>query len=179
VNKLIPQTEAPDLELNLLHREKWSLENHAANTFNMVVVYRGYHCPICRTYLTELKRLQPEFNDEGVQIVAVSTDGRERAEKSRDEWGIQSLAIGYDLSESQMNEWGLYLSEGIKPSEPALFAEPALFLVEPDKTLFYCAYNSMPFGRPNLEDMLEAVKFVKKNDYPARGEKARAAANLW
>jgi len=170
MQQLSPRSKAPNLKLNLLHREPWSLENHAAGEFNLVVFYRGYHCPICRRYLRDLQKLQSEFNSEGVQIVAISGDNRERAEKSRDEWGVQDLAIGYDLSERQMQEWGLYLSQAVKEGEPDLFCEPALFLINPDKTLYYCAYNSMPFGRPKIQDILDMVKFVQKNDYPARGE---------
>jgi len=61
--------------------------------------------------------------------------------------------------------------------EPDLFGEPGLFLVRPDGTLYYAATSSMPFARPDLEDLIEAFDFVIGNDYPARGEvPARQAA---
>jgi hypothetical protein len=33
--------------------------------WQMVVVYRGKHCPICKTYLAELERVAPEFERMG------------------------------------------------------------------------------------------------------------------
>ncbi len=55
--------------------------------WSMVVVYRGKHCPICKTYLTELERLAPEFAKAGVGVVAVSGDPQERARSFADDIG--------------------------------------------------------------------------------------------
>ena len=64
--------------------------------------------------------------------------------------------------------------------EPALFSEPGLYLVRPDGTLYFGTVQTMPFARPNLAEILGALDFVIKNNYPARGEvidhtKAQAA----
>lgn len=167
---ILPQTKVPKLELTLLHGQPWSTENITSKAFTLLIVYRGNHCPICQDYLQTFQSLQPDFNKLGVELVAVSADTRERAERSRDEWAVEKLAIGYGLSEQQMRNWNLFVSRSIKKAEPDVFAEPALFLIQPDGRLFYAAYNSMPFGRPRPEDILKMVQFVQKNDYPARGE---------
>ena len=63
--------------------------------------------------------------------------------------------------------------------EPALFPEPALYLVRADGTLYFGSVQTMPFARPHFADILSAVDFVVAKDYPARGEVAelpRAAA---
>jgi len=75
------------------------------------------------------------------------------------------------MTVAQMNEWGLYLSAAIKEEEPAVFGEPGLFLIKPDQTIFYAAYNSMPMGRPDLKEVIEFVEFILEKNYPARGEK--------
>lgn len=54
--------------------------------------------------------------------------------------------------------------------EPALFSEPGLFLIRPDLTLFFSSIQTMPFVRPRAEDVLAAIDFIKKNDYPPRGD---------
>ncbi len=54
--------------------------------------------------------------------------------------------------------------------EPRRFNEPGLFLVRPDGTLYAASVQSMPFARPHFSDVLAAVEFVTKNDYPPRGE---------
>ena len=77
---LVPNMKVPSLQLELLHGQPWSTENNS-NHYTLLVVYRGYHCPICRGYLQDFQELQSEFNDLGVEIIAVSADSRERAEK--------------------------------------------------------------------------------------------------
>jgi len=54
--------------------------------------------------------------------------------------------------------------------EPPLFNEPGVFLVKPDGTLYYGAVQTMPFARPQFQDLLGAIDFAIAKDYPARGE---------
>ena len=51
-----------------------------------------------------------------------------------------------------------------------MFVEPALFLVRPDRTLYYASVQSMPFGRPCFDEMLRGIEKAIARDYPARGE---------
>jgi peroxiredoxin len=138
--------------------------------FTMIVVYRGLHCPVCRAYLADLESKLEEFERRGVEVVALSTDGRERAEKSRAEWGLQRLEIGYALPIESAREWDLYISNAIRDGEPPQFAEPGLFLVKPDGSLFYAARTSAPWGRPPLDQILRAIDVATERKMPARGE---------
>ena len=88
-----------------------------------------------------------------------------------------ALRIGFDLSLTKAREWGLYISTSrgktsIGIEEPALFAEPGLFLVNADNTLYYLSVQSMPFVRPSFRELLGAVDFAIEKSYPARGEYA-------
>ncbi|MFX0541483.1 redoxin domain-containing protein [Roseovarius sp. S4756] len=53
-----------------------------------VVVYRGLHCPICKTYLTQLEEIKPEFLDAGVDVGALSGDPEEKATKIAEKTGL-------------------------------------------------------------------------------------------
>jgi peroxiredoxin len=136
----------------------------------MIVFYRGLHCPICRTYLRDLDRRPDDFVKSGVEVAAISTDTKERAEESAKEWGIERLTMAYGLSIDQARLWGLYISASIKEGEPPLFAEPGLYLIRPDLTLYCASIRTMPFARPSFADVLQAVAFVTGKNYPARGE---------
>ena len=68
-----------------------------------------------------------------------------------------------------MRSWGLFVSRGVKDDEPAVFNEPALFLIKPDGTVYYESLLSMPVGRPRLDDLLHGIDFWIENDYAARG----------
>ena len=165
-----PGTSVPALEVETLGGGAWKLADGKPENFTMVVFYRGLHCPICKGYLRDLDRKLGEFGELGVDVIAISGDDKARAEKTKAEWGIENLTIGYGQGADNMRAWGLYISKGIKDPEPPQFAEPGLFIVRPNGELFYAGVNSMPFGRPSFTEMLQAVKFVLDKNYPARGE---------
>ncbi len=105
-----PRQPAPSLEVKLLDGSTWRLSDAKPATFEMIVVYRGLHCPICKTYLGELESKLPEFSKRGVDVIAISTDGRNRAEKAKAEWGLNSLRVGCELSIANARMGAFYLT---------------------------------------------------------------------
>jgi peroxiredoxin len=135
----------------------------------MVVFNRGLHCPVCRAQLSELNRRIEDLAERGIEIVSVSGETADRAERMRTEWGIDRVPLAYAFTEPQMRAWGLFVSHAIKDDELPVFNEPGLFLIRPDGTVYYESILSMPVGRPRLDDLLGAVAFWTEHDYPARG----------
>lgn len=174
---LMPRKPVPALNVPTLEHGEFTLADDVASNFTLVVFYRGLHCPICLKYLLELGRLQPEFDTRGVKVIAVSSDGRERAQAMAGKLKAPNLRMGYDLTLAAAREWGLYVSTSrgvtsIGIEEPALFSEPGVFIVRPDGTLYYGAVQTMPFARPHFDELLAALDFALAKDYPARGEYA-------
>jgi len=178
---LLPRQRVPALRVPMVGGGTWSLDEQSPKNFTLVVFYRGLHCPICSIYLGELNGLVDRLETRGVSHIAVSTDEATRASRAQHEWRLDKLTIGYDLSLEDAREWGLYVSSGLsgrahQVSEPTCFVEPGLFLVRPDRTLYCSAVQSMPFARPRFDDVLSALDFVLRHDYPARGEMPSVAA---
>ncbi|MEM7444605.1 MAG: peroxiredoxin-like family protein [Pseudomonadota bacterium] len=170
-----PRQPAPALSFPLLGGGTWTLADQNPENFTMVVVYRGYHCPICSMYLGDLNRKVEQFAEKGVNVVVVSSDTEERAAEAKEKWGLDNLTLGYGLTLESGREWGLFVSSSRGKTstgvvEPDLFLEPGLFMVRPDGTLYFASVQTMPFARPAFGDILKAVDFVIANDYPARGE---------
>lgn len=170
-----PGIRTPEFEVKTLDGETWRLSNQKPKNFTMIVAYRGLHCPICKTYLRDLDRIAVEFKERGVEPIIVSTDTKERAEQTKEDWGLKNLTVGYGLSIDKAREWGLYISNGrgktsIGIEEPAQFSEPGLFLIQPDCTLYAATVATMPFARPHFKEVLSAVEFIVQKNYPARGE---------
>jgi len=111
----------------------------------------------------------PDFEALGAAVIAVSMDTATRARKTVDRWETGRLRIGCNLSPADANLWGLFISEGVKESEPPYFAEPAIFLVRPDGTLFAQFLHTVPFARPRWDGLLEGIAFVQEDDSPIRG----------
>lgn len=175
--KVLPRTKAPALLVNTVSGENWALSERKSERFTLIVFYRGLHCPICRAYLGELVKLEPEFKTRGVELVTISSDQKERAQRAVTEWQLGNLTVGYGLDLSVARDWGLFIStsRGLTSAgieEPAQFSEPGVFLIRADGTLYWSAIQTMPFARPHFRELLSAVDFVIAKDYPARGEVA-------
>jgi peroxiredoxin len=172
---LFPRQRVPALSVRTIGGPIWTLADQTPERFTLVAFYRGLHCPICGGYLQDLSKKVTEFERRGVTVVAVSSDTEERAEESKRTWRLTDLVLGYGLDIETARRWGLYISRGHRLTstglaEPALFSEPALYLVRPDGTLYFGTTQTMPFARPHFGDVLTALDFVIAKDYPARGE---------
>jgi peroxiredoxin len=167
---VLPRQHAPDLELPLVGGDTFRLADRHPERYTMIVFNRGLHCPVCRAQLTELERRLDELSERGIEVVSVSGETEERATRMRDEWGIDQIPLAYGLTESAMRDWGLFVSRALGDYEPPVFNEPAIFLVQPDGSVYYEAILSMPVGRPRLDDLLGGIDFFTKHDYPARGD---------
>lgn len=172
---LIPRQAAPELSVATLGGGRFDLAHQTPDYLTLICFYRGLHCPICAMYLRELERLTPEFAQRGVTTIAISSDDEARGREMATKIGADRLTVGYGLPLEKAREWGLYISSSrgktsIGIEEPALFSEPGVFLIKPDRTIYYVSVQSMPFVRPSFAELLKAVDFTIEHAYPARGE---------
>lgn len=167
---LKPRQPVPDLDLPLAAGGRFSLKGEKPDAFTMLVFYRGLHCPICKTYLVDLDAKIDDFKEVGVSAVAITSEMQDRAEQTKMQWALKNLPLAYAMPIALGREWGLSVSNGISEKEPKQFLEPGLFLVRPDLTLYAASVQTMPFARPSFGEVLGAVKYIVKNNYPARGE---------
>ena len=142
-------------------RERWQA------TF----VYRGLHCPICKAYLARVEEKLAEFAELNTDVVIISGDPKEKAEAFVAEVGLKS-PVGYDLSVAQMKQLGLYVSAPRSDAETDRpFAEPGLFITNPEGTLYIVEIANAPFIRPEVDLILRGLK-VSGGGYPVRGTMA-------
>jgi alkyl hydroperoxide reductase subunit AhpC len=172
---LMPRQHVPSLNLPLTTGDRYVGGQQPGERFDLLVFYRGLHCPICAKYLLELERLGEDFQKRGVRIIAISSDEVSRGQAMADKVQARLIEFAYGLDLGMARQWGLYISASkgktsIGLEEPALFSEPGVFLIKPDQTLYYGSTQTMPFARPSFSDLLAAVDFAIQKDYPARGE---------
>jgi peroxiredoxin len=171
VPRVQPRSPAPPLDLPLAGGGRFVLSEQSPEAFTLVVFYRGLHCPKCKDQLAELDTMLERFAEVGVtSVVAVSGDTQERADRTVSEWGLSSVPVAHGLTEEAMRDWDLYVSKGVKEPEPDVFNEPGMFLVRADGTVYSAQVQSMPFARPHLSNLVNAVRWIREQDYPARGE---------
>lgn len=171
-NKLKAGDSFPAISLQALNGDNVTLgrpQNGA--DWQMVVVYRGKHCPLCTRYLNEIEKLKADFLALGVDIVAVSADSQEQATAHFEELTV-SYPITYGLSISQMKALGLYISNPRSAQETDHpFAEPGLFVVNEKGQVQVIDISNGPFVRPEPDVLLSGLGFIRnpENNYPIRG----------
>lgn len=136
--------------------------------WTMLIVYRGKHCPRCKRYLNKLNDALESWTA-AMDVVVVSADTKEKALTDKEEFGW-NFDLCFGLTEAQMRSLGLYVSEPLSEAETTgLFAEPGTFAIRPDGSLMLVDISNGPASRPDLEELLDGMKFNIDNDRPVRG----------
>lgn len=144
---------------------------NSGNDWQLVIVYRGKHCPICTRYLGEVNDALEEFDKMGVDVVAVSADTLVRANEQLPALNL-NFPVGYDLSIENMRELGLYISAPRSKTEADRpFSEPGHFVINAEGMLQFTDVSNAPFARPAIASLIAGLGFIKdpKNEYPIRG----------
>jgi peroxiredoxin len=160
-----PKTEIPQLGGGTVTLG----DPQGAHDWQLVVIYRGLHCPLCKKYLAQLDEMQGQFHEIGVDVVVASGDTEDKAQAMATEKAL-SLPMGYGLSVAQMQALGLYVSDPRSPQETDRpFPEPGLFVINAAGLIQMVDVSNAPFLRPDLVGVLGGITFIRNNDYPIRG----------
>lgn len=161
-NKPTPGTQFPEITIDKLGGGTLTLgKASAGNDWQMIVVYRGKHCPICTRYLKEVNDVVAPLKELSIEVVAVSADSEARAVEQIALVGPE-FAVGYGLSVPQMQDMGLYITgprDGVDVDGP--FAEPGLFVVNEHGELRMVDIATVPFFRPQLTSLVGGLKYVR------------------
>lgn len=170
--KLSAGSVFPSLKLNTLQHGEMDLsKTQNGKERQMLVVYRGKHCPLCTKYLTKIEQMKDTFSDLGMSISAVSADPESKAIAHNEEMNL-SFPVAYGLTIDQMKELGLYISHPRSPQETDRpFSEPGLFIIKKNGQLQIIDISNLPSVRPDLDAMAAGLKFTfnPENNYPIRG----------
>ena len=166
-NKMAAGARFPELGWNAVDGARIKPAESAG--WRVLIVYRGAHCPLCKTYLNTLNGLLDQFNQAGIAVATVSADPSEKAEAEVAECGWK-FPVGYGLSVDEMRQLGVYVSDPRSPQETDRpFAEPALFVINPEGDTQIIDVSNAPFARPDLLSLVKGLQFVIGKGYPIRG----------
>ncbi|WP_434361023.1 peroxiredoxin family protein [Parasalinivibrio latis] len=171
-NKLAAGSPFPDISATNIDDNTVQLKvPQGSATWQMVVVYRGKHCPLCTKYLNNLEGYIARLADIGISVIAVSGDSKAQLEAHKEKLNV-TFPLLYGLTEVQMKELGLYIS--IPRSEKETdhnFAEPGLFVINEAGTVQVADVSNNPFTRPELEALVNGLAWIRNpdNNYPIRG----------
>lgn len=141
----------------------------ASGGWQALFVIRGQHCPICKSYLSEIEQRREALAALGVSVAAVSADSEAQTRITAEAAKVKfPLLCGMD--EATMHRLGLYVSEPRSAQETDhRFPEPALFVVNPQGLLHLVDIANAPFLRPDLDRLVRGLGFIIEKAYPIRG----------
>ncbi|ASJ70856.1 peroxiredoxin-like family protein [Granulosicoccus antarcticus] len=172
IEKLLPGNTFPAMQVPNINGGTLSLGSaKAPHDWQLVIVYRGKHCPLCSRFLSELNESLSSFNELGVDVVAVSADSQDKAQAQVEPLQLQ-FEVGYGLTIEQMQALGLFISHPRSAEEADRpFAEPGAFIVNESGQVQITSISNVPFIRPHLPSLLAGLGFIRdpKNNYPIRG----------
>ena len=156
-------------ELEIASTQVTPIKTGGNGRWQLLVVYRGKHCPLCRVYLSTLEAMKDEFAKLNVEVLVASADPKEKAEAFAAELHL-TMPVGYGLTMDQMRTLGLYISNPRDASETDRpFAEPGLFVVNPDGLLQAADRSNAPWLRPELAVVARGIGIVQSRPPLIRG----------
>jgi len=137
--------------------------------WQLAIVYRGQHCPLCMKYLTQLNDLIADGSVGDIDVAVASADSEAQAQGVVDKLEL-TFPVGHSLSLDQMRELGLYVSNPRSEQETDHdFPEPGLFVVNEQGNIQIIDISNAPFARPELGGILRGIMFGREKGYPIRG----------
>lgn len=139
------------------------------NHWRLMIVYRGKHCPLCTRYLNEFESYIARLESIDIYSLAISGDSLDQFLMHKEKLNY-SYPIYHGLSLEQMQSLGLYISHPRSEQETDHpFAEPGLFIINEHGSLQVVDISNNPFVRPDLENLVKGLEWIRQNDYPIRG----------
>lgn len=102
-----PADKFPDIDFNLVGGGTRKIQDWTGK-WAMLIVYRGNHCPRCKSYVAKLQTLAKAYADRGVELLLASTDPESVAQRTIDENGW-TLPVAYGSPEQSPVLWILHV----------------------------------------------------------------------
>jgi len=165
---LKPADPFPSIEFTMMSGGTERLSDHAGHWI-MLIVYRGHHCPRCKAYIAHLHELVDAYAKRDVLIRLATTDPEPVVARTiaENQWSLQ---VAHSLSIEHSKQLGLYITDHDEEYElDGQYAEPGLFLINPEGLTQVIATSNSPSVRPDLDVVLDGIIGTQDRNLPIRG----------
>ena len=177
VSPLLPGLIVPDATLKNDAGEEVALGDMLKAKPTVLVVYRGGWCPYCSRQLANIKKVEKQLTDKGLQIIAVAPESPEKLAESTIESPsytllsddkmefAQALGLAFFLddktAQAYRNKLGVNFVTLEGESKVAL-PVPAVFVIDTEKRIHFQYANPNYRVRLSQEMLLAAADLVAK-----------------
>ncbi|MGA8147000.1 MAG: peroxiredoxin family protein [Gallionellaceae bacterium] len=149
----------PNLKLQTIDGSIIEIPTGLKNPWNVILFYRGFWCPFCKTQLKSFQSGLEKLTAEGIGVLAVSVDPLDKAKETQKETGA-AFPIAYGLPVKETAEAiGAFYDEA--PTHTAPYLHSTGFVLGPDGKVVVSVYSSSAIGRLAWQDVLAMVQYIK------------------
>lgn len=145
----------PTITLDAVGGGTLSLPDDLADSFGVILMYRGSWCPYCNAQLAAFSRAGDRLAEVGVRVVALSVD---------DESTSSALAakhkLGFPLGHSADAD-KIAAATGAYTNDEPRHLQSTGFVLAPDSTVITAVYSSGAIGRLVPEDVIGLVGYLR------------------
>ena len=141
-------TAAPDFSVKTANGDTVKLSSFKGKKNVVLVFYQGSFCSICGMQLANLQSHVQDFSDQDAQIIAISADDMEHAQKTLGEHGL-SFEVAPDPAKSIIDTYGVR-------NTAKNIAWPTAFIVD-KKGIIQLSYGQSDMKRIHADELLPAL----------------------
>lgn len=131
------------------------LPGDLAGGFGVILFHRGSWCPYCNAQLAEFARAADKFAEDGIRVVSVSTDDREKSEALVDKHKL-GFPVGYSADARAVSA-----ATGAFVNENPLALQATGFVIDPEGRIVTAVHSTRAIGRLMPADVLNFVRHFK------------------
>jgi peroxiredoxin len=133
------------------------LPGDLAGGFGVILFHRGSWCPYCNAQLAAFARAADQFAEEGVKVVSVSVDDREKSEAL-----IEKHHLGFPVAYSA-DARAVSAATGAFVNDDPVCLQATGFVLDPEGRIVTAVYSTRAIGRLMPDDVLNFVRHLKSS----------------
>jgi peroxiredoxin len=133
------------------------LPGDLAGGFGVILFHRGSWCPYCNAQLAAFARAADKFAGEGIKVVSVSVDDREKSETL-----VERHKLGFPVAYGA-NARAVSAATGAFVNDDPVYLQATGFVLNSEGRIVTAVYSTGAIGRLLPDDVLGLVRYLKSS----------------
>jgi peroxiredoxin len=125
--------------------------------FGVILFHRGSWCPFCNAQLAAFSRAADKFAAEGIKVVSVSVDDREKTEAL-----VEKYKLGFPVAYGA-DARAVSAVNGAFVNDDPVYLQATGFVLNPKGRIVTAVYSTGAIGRLLPDDVLGMVRYLKSS----------------
>jgi peroxiredoxin len=125
--------------------------------FHSLLFHRGSWCPYCNTQLAAFARAADKFAGEGIKVVSVSVDDREKSAAL-----VEKHKLGFPVAYGA-DARAVSAATGAFVNDNPVCLQATGFVLNPEGRIVTAVYSTRAIGRLLPDDVLGFVRYLKSS----------------